>query len=163
MKCSMCESAKSLKSTAVMHKYKECGLDNVILHGVKESRCEDCGEIYRSFGDVEKLHQLIAFHLVRKADLLTGKEVRFLRKYLGYSGSVFSKLVGYEVEHLSRIENGKAAVQETFDRLVRALVIEKMPDREYNLQDLFLQNRFVKLEWLEFSLSGKDWKLKKTA
>lgn len=163
MKCSICESTKNLKSASVTHKYKDCGLDNVILHGVKESRCEDCGEVYLGFGDMEKLHQLIAVHLIQKSDLLTGKEVRFLRKHLGYSGSVFSKLVGYEVEHLSRIENGKAAVQETFDRLVRALILEKMPDREYSLQDLFLQNKFMKMEWLEFSLMGKDWKFKKSA
>lgn len=161
MKCSMCENTKNLKSVSIVHKYKESGLDNVILHGVKESRCEECGEIYMSFGDVDKLHQLIATHLIQKSDLLSGKEVRFLRKHLGYSGSVFSQLVGYEVEHLSRIENGKSAVQEIFDRLVRALVLEKMPDREYNLQDLFLEKKFMKLEWLEFSLTGSDWKIKK--
>ena len=163
MKCSTCDSTKNLKSVSVTHKYKECGLDNVILHGVKESRCEDCGEIYLNFGNVEKLHQLIAVHLIQKSDLLTGKEIRFLRKYLGYSGSVFSKLVGYEVEHLSRIENGKVTVQETFERLVRALIIEKMPDRDYNLHDLFLKNKLMKLEWLEFPLKGKEWRFKKPA
>ena len=163
MICSMCESTKSLKLASITYKYKECGLDNVILHGVKEGRCEECGEIYRNFGDVSTLHQLIAGHLVRKADLLTGKEVRFLRKHLGYSGSVFAKLVGYEVEHLSRIENGKVSVQEVFDRLIRSLVLEKMPDREYDLQDLYLNNKFVKLEWLEFSLGGRGWKVRKSA
>jgi len=163
MKCSMCESTKNLKLTSITHKYKECGLDNVILHGVKESRCEECGEVYLNFGDIEKLHQLIATHLVQKAEMLTGKEIRFLRKHLGYSGSVFSKLVGYEVEHLSRIENGKATVQETFDRLVRYLVKERMLDRDYVLQDLFLEGKLMKMQWLEFSLSGKEWKYKKAS
>lgn len=162
MKCSMCDNKKTLTTTSIVHKYKESGLDNVILHGVKQSKCEECGEVYLNFGDIDKLHALIATSLVKKADPLSGKEIRFLRKFLGFSGAVFSKLVGYEVEHLSRIENGKTAVQETFDRLVRALVMERLPDRQYKLQDLFLENKLMKLEWLEFSLSRQnEWKLTK--
>ena len=158
MKCSMCDNTKPLKSSSTTHRYKECGLDNVILHGVKESRCEECGEVYYGFGDVEKLHKLIAHCLINKADLLTGKEIRYLRKFLGYAGSVFAKLVGYEPEHLSRIEGGKTGVQPTFDHLVRELVAKRLPDRDYDLHNLFLDGKGTKLEWLEFSLSGKDWK-----
>lgn len=157
----MCDSKKTMKSESTVHKYKECGLDNVILHGVKVNKCEACGELYFNFGNVDKLHSLIASSLIKKADPLSGKEIRFLRKFLGFSGAVFAKLVGYEVEHLSRIENGKTSVQETFDRLVRALVMERLPEREYMLQDLFLQNKLMKLEWLEFSLTkSNEWKTK---
>ncbi len=160
MKCTMCENDQELKFHSKTHKYKESGLENVILHGVLEAHCPKCGEIYLNFGNLEELHKIIAMQLIKKATLLIGKEIRFLRKYLGYSGSVFSKLVGYEVAHLSRIENGKSPVQEVFDRLIRVLVLEKMPERKYKLQDLFLQNKFQKLEWLEFILTGKDWKVK---
>lgn len=159
MKCSVCESTKTLKTVSIpSYKYRECGLENVILHGVKESRCEDCGESYISFGDMEKLHALIAGCLIKKSDNLIGKEIKFLRKFLGYSGSVFSQLVGYEPEHLSRVESGKASVQVTFDHLVRSLVARKFPDRDYDLHDLFIEGKAMKLEWLEFSLSGKEWK-----
>lgn len=164
MNCSMCDSQKPMKTAPVRsYRYKECGLDNVILHGVKESRCEACGEVYVSYGDLEKLHTLIAHHLIRKADLLTGQEIRFLRKFLGFSSTVFAKLVGYEVEHLSRVENGKHDVQKTFDHLVRLLVAKHLPDRDYDLQDLFLDGKAMKIKWLEFSLKGKDWKLDKAA
>ncbi|MDD4976107.1 MAG: type II toxin-antitoxin system MqsA family antitoxin [Bacteriovorax sp.] len=159
MKCSMCDNDKILKKeTIATHRYKECGLENVILHGITSYKCKKCGEHYLSFGDIEQLHNMIATALTRKASVLKGKEIRFLRKHLGYSAAVFAKLVGYENEHLSRIENDKNAVQEVFDRLVRMLVMEKLPDRKYDLQDLFLEGKFMSLDWLEFSLAKKGWK-----
>ena len=163
MMCSMCENTNPLKTTSITYRYKDCGLDNIILNGVKESRCEQCGEVYYNFGNIDSLHKIIAGHLIQKSDTLTGREVRFLRKFLGYSSAVFAKLVGYEVEHLSRIENGKSAVQSTFDHLVRLLVAKKFPDRQYDLHDLFLDGKAMKLEWLEFSLNGKSWELDKVA
>lgn len=166
MECAHCESNKKLKEkTLKKYRYKECGLDNVTLSGIKEFSCSACGEIYHNFGNVEELHELIAYHLIQKNSVLSGKELKFLRKYLGYSGAVFSKLVGYESEHLSRLENGKATVQEVFDRLVRLLVSQKIPDREYDMQDLFLEGKLMKIEWLEFSISPQKnrWHFKKAA
>ena len=163
MKCSMCDNKKSLKKKKISkYLYKDCGLNNVILHNLQTARCDQCGEVYFHFGNPDELHRLIAHALIKKGDLLTGKELRFLRKYLGYSSMVFSKLVGYKVEHLSRLENGKALVQEVFDRLVRLLILERAPDQDYHLQDLFLEGKLMKIEWLEFSLSPqKKWRLKK--
>lgn len=163
MNCSDCNSKKKMKEKRLKnYRYKECGLDNIILSQVKQFYCENCGDSYHNYGSIEELHQLIAKYLIRKDTNLSGKELKFLRKHLGYSGAVFSKLIGYEAEHLSRLENGKVVVQEVFDRLVRSLVIEKMPDRDYCLQDLFLKGKLIKIEWLEFSLSSnKSWILKK--
>jgi hypothetical protein len=72
-------------------------------------------------------------------------------------------LVGYEPEHLSRIEGGMVNVQPIFDHLVRELVAKKIPDRDYDLHDLFLEGQAIKLEWLEFRLTGKLWKITKGA
>ena len=165
MKCSMCENKKVLKSKSLdRYRYSESGLDNIILRGINEYSCDQCGEIYHNFGNIDELHKLIAYFLIQKADLLIGKEIRFLRKYLGYSSTVFSKLIGYEVEHLSRLENGKTPVQETFDKLTRFLILEKMPDRDYSLQNLFLEGKLIKIEWLEFAHSQKKgWQLKKAS
>ncbi len=165
MKCSICANKKTLKSKSLpRYRYSEGGLDNIILCGIKEYYCEKCGERYHNFGNIEQLHGLIVQNLIKKEDILIGKEIRFLRKYLGYSNAVFAKLIGYEVEHLSRLENGKATIQETFDRLIRLLIKEKMPDRDYVLQDLFLEGKLIKIQWLEFSISKKDeWSLKKVS
>ncbi len=95
---------------------------------------------------------------------MSGKELKFLRKYLGYSGAVFSRPIGHEAEHLSRLEHGKASIQEVFDRLVRLLVGQRIPERDYDLQDLFLDNKLMKTTWLEFSISPKKgWVFKKAS
>lgn len=164
MKCTMCDNDKKLsKEILPTYKYKDSGLDNVILHGVTVYRCEQCGEEYLELGNIEQLHNLIASMLIKKDSTLNGKEIRFLRKNLGYSAAVFAKLVGYENEHLSRIENGKNAVQEVFDRLVRMLVLERLPDRKYHIQDLFLEGKLIPLDWLEFSMARKEWAIAKAS
>lgn len=104
MKCSMCENKKTLSKSHITVKYKECGLENVTLVGVGCFKCDQCGEEYMHYGDLEKLHSVIANVLLRKSDLLTGKEIRFLRKHLGYSGAMFARLIGYSHETISRIE-----------------------------------------------------------
>ena len=165
MKCSICTNKQNLKvKTLSKYRYKECGLDNVILCNIKTSVCNKCGEVYYHFMDIEELHKLIAYYLVKKVELLTGREIKFLRKYLGYSASTFSKLIGYEAEHLSRLENEKAKIQKIFDRLVRSLVLEQIPGCDDNLHNLFLEDKLIKIKWLEFHLSSnKLWSLKKAS
>jgi putative transcriptional regulator len=164
MRCTECDAKEPMeKKVLEAYRYKECGLDNIVLHGVTSFRCTKCGEEYIGFGDVEKLHKIIASYIIRKADPLIGAEVRFLRKHMGYSGAVFARLVGYESEHLSRIENGKSPVQTPFDQLIRMMIAKKHEDREYSLHDLFLEGKAMKAEWLEFSLKGNEWEYAEAA
>lgn len=164
MMCVMCENPKELRlQTLNTHKFKESGLDNIILRGVKSYKCEECGEEYYDYGDIDKLHGLIASLLIQKDELLLGREVKYLRKYLGYSGQYFAKFVGYDPAHLSKIENGKNNVSETYDRLIRVMVQSKLPDRSYNIQDLFIEGRLIHFKKLEFSFESNNWTVKKVA
>jgi putative zinc finger/helix-turn-helix YgiT family protein len=165
MKCSSCQNKKELKKLNINYKYKDCGLDNVVLLGVSVARCDVCGEEYYNFGDIEKLHNKIAEILLTKSELLTGKEIRFLRKNIGYSGAMFAHLIAYSHESLSRIENGAQKVTESFDRLVRFAVSDKLPkSRNYDLHNLILNNSGHKLLRIELvrTPSG-DWKEKLAA
>lgn len=163
MKCVMCENEKNLKKESIKMKYKECGLDNVVLDGVDHFRCDKCGEEFFGFGDQEQLHAIIAETLIKdKKDLLSGKEIRFLRSYLGYSGAVFAKLIGYSKEALSRIENHKSTVTLTFDRLIRSMVASRLPNRDYNLYDMWLKHQGKKLT--QICLTQKNgWHLQEAA
>jgi len=165
MKCCNCENKKELKKEITNYKYKECGLDNVVLMGVSIIKCEMCGEEYYNFGDIEQLHNKIAELLLTKSDLFTGKEIRFLRKNLGYSGAMFAHLIGYSHETLSRIENGAQKVNESFDRLVRFAVADRLPkNRDYDLHDTILNNCGQKLVRIELHRTIKgDWKEKLAA
>ena len=161
MTCSMCDNKKALKRSKITHKYKECGLDNVTLIGVERHRCDKCGEEYFGYGNAEKLHQMIAEVLIQKKDMLTGTEVRFLRKHLGYSTVMFAKIIGYDDATLSRIETGHQPVTRAFDRLIRFTVASKLPDRNYDLHDQILKGSGMKLDRIELtSTAHGNWKFK---
>lgn len=163
MKCTMCDNAKPLKAIRVTMKYDACGLDNVTLKGVEVHKCHECGEEYYSFGDMEKLHEAIAHILILKKGALTAKELRFLRTYLGYSGTMFARLTGYQKETVSRIENQKQLPTKTFDVLVRALVAAKLPDRQYDLHDMWLNETGKNFRRIELHSHNGGWHAKLAA
>ena len=165
MKCIGCDNQKELKSISLKsYKYKECGLDNVILHGINSYRCDKCGEEYINLGNIQKLNTLIASVLIKKEGLLNGKEIKFLRKHLGYSGQFFSELVKYDPSHLSRVEAEKLKPTAMFDMVIRFLVHEKLPDRNYVLQDLFIENKLIPFLRLDLTATGQGrWKIEPAA
>ena len=165
MKCLNCENKKDIKKIVTNYKYKESGLNNVILQGVTFFKCEECNEEYYNFGDIEQLHNKIAEILLKKSDLLTAKEIRFLRKNVGYSGMMFAHLIGYSHEYLSRIENAKTEITESFDRLVRfAIATKSCKDRAYDLHDLILKKTGKNLIRIELEKTDNgDWEEKLAA
>lgn len=164
MKCAMCENTKNLKKHIINYKYTDCGLDNVTLVGITSYRCNECGEEFFNFGDISNLHNTISELIIKKANLLIGSEIRFLRKNIGYSGAMFANLIGYAHESLSRIENEQQAVTESFDRLVRFAVVNKMPDRNYELHDLILNRKGNKLTRIKLKQTANGhWSQAKAA
>ena len=157
MFCAMCENDKELKAKRVTRKFDESGLDNITLKGVTEYKCPKCGEVYYNFGNIEQLHDLIAMLLVRKRGLLSPKEIRFLRKHMGYSSAMLAKLTGHTPESISRIENGKNKVTDIFDHYIRAMVIQKSADRDYDLHDHILNDAGEDFSRLEARLKGNKW------
>lgn len=136
MQCPSCDSKKQMKPETIIHKFKESGLDNITLHGVKQYRCSQCGEVLFDFGDVNQLNRAISNALIRKKDLLIGQEIRFLRTHIGYSSEMFAKILGLDKTSLSRIENNRAKVSTQVNMAVRYAVSGKMADRDYDLHDL---------------------------
>jgi len=158
MECPSCDNKKAMKSELITHRYKESGLDTVILHGVKQYRCAKCGEVIFDFGDVNQLHRLIAETLLRKKDLLTGPEIRFLRTHVGYSSEMFSRFLGLDKTSYSRIENARSKISNQVNMSVRMVVAGKLADRDYDLHDLMAaieNNDLSKFKNPEFSASQK--------
>lgn len=159
MTCTMCDNQKELKKSKVTKNYKEGGLENVVLVGVTVYQCDKCGEGYYQYADVRKLNRLISSILIRKAGLLNGREVRFLRKELGYSGAMFSHLIGYTPEAISRLETGENPITEQFDRMVRYFVASKLPDRDYDIHDLILNKKLEKIGRIKLTHARSgEWK-----
>ena len=134
MKCPLCGGRMTSKREN--YRYDACGLPNVTLLGVEVRRCAKCGEHEVVIPRIEELHRVLAAAIVRRTSRLTGQEIRFLRKFLGYSGVDFSKVVGVSPETLSRWENAKEKMGPIAENLVRMLVVHEQPTREYRVQEI---------------------------
>ncbi len=131
MRCSMCENKKNLEVEIKNLKYESSGLDNVLIHKVKVYHCGVCGEDYIQYGNIDAIDAAIAEALLKKDKPLTGKEIRFLRTYKGYSGQRFANLINSSAAHLYRAEAQEKPVNSKFDRLVRLAILSLPTDRNY--------------------------------
>lgn len=158
MECMSCTSTKEMTVETITHKYKECGLDNITLEGVQKYKCQDCGEEHFNIKNVDELHRIIAEYLIKKEGTLLGKEVRFIRTRLGYSGEMMAHLMGYTKDHIYKVESGKLPVADSFDRAVRFAYINKTPDRYYDLHDLLLNGSgIIHINSMRFRLKDGNW------
>lgn len=119
------------------YRYTECGLPNVVIDdAAKVTTCARCGETYTGIPAIEALHRQIAAAVIRKKGRLAPAEIRFLRKWLGWSGVDFAKRTGTKPETVSRWENGKTVMGPQADRLLRVLVARETPVMEYSVDVL---------------------------
>lgn len=128
MKCPECGA--TTKVTREDHPYTEAGLPNVILRGVEIRLCPKCGERELVIPRIEQLHRELAFAFAGRKAHLTPAEIRFMRKYLGWSGKDFARAMGVTPEQVSRWENG-APMGATAERLLRLMVLRERPVEEY--------------------------------
>jgi transcriptional regulator with XRE-family HTH domain len=98
--------------------FVDSGLDNVFLVGIKYFVHSD-GRVVAEIPALKQLMQLIAKDLVFCPTVLSGSEVRFLRKRLGAKSSVMADHLRVEAETYSRIENAKQSVSPQMDLIVR--------------------------------------------
>lgn len=78
--CPKCNSDRISKKHMLTYRYRESGLDNVMLHGgVTETRCKSCRSRYYAIRKEPQLLQVIAMSLLMKPGPLTGPEMRYLR------------------------------------------------------------------------------------
>lgn len=103
------------------HHYTESGLDNVVLERVEICQCENCDEEIVRIPAMPELNSAIGEVLIKQESILSGKEIRFLRKNMGLSATQLTKIMGVSNEAISRWENGKQKISKTHDRLIRAI------------------------------------------
>jgi putative zinc finger/helix-turn-helix YgiT family protein len=134
MKCLQCGGDMTSGPEDV--EYGDSGLPNVTLLGVGVSRCSVCGEFEVEIPRIEELHRAIALAVASTRARLSGIEVKFLRKYLGYSSKDFASTIGVSQETVSRWENDKETIGPLADRLLRLMVFRQRPLDEYPTEKL---------------------------
>ncbi len=134
MTCTECGAKMTSARETV--KYDASGLPGVTLRGVEVRRCRQCGAYELVLPQIEELHRLLAAIVIGKTAWLAPQEIRFLRKYLGWSGADFASHMGTSPETVSRWEHGKLKMGATADRLLRTMVAVKAPVTNYSLDVL---------------------------
>ena len=155
MRCTVCESKKKLEPKVQNIKYEASGLDNIVIRDAKVYHCDNCGERYLQYGNLEEIDAAIADALLKKEKPLSGKEIRFLRTWKGYSGQQFSKLLNASAAHLYRIEANNRSANDKFDRLVRLAIMSLDTDRNYEIRDMLEgKTKLVKYSRIELMPKG---------
>ena len=134
MTCDTCGGA--LKRRKENYHYTESGLSNIMLAGVEVRTCAKCGTREVVVPRLDELHRLIAQTLITQEAKLVGDQIRFLRKYLGWSGTDMAAYMAIQPETVSRWETGGQEMGPVADRLLRLLVASRAPVTRYPI-DLF--------------------------
>jgi putative zinc finger/helix-turn-helix YgiT family protein len=144
---------KALKPVRENHRYVESGLPNVTLVKVEVRRCPHCGEEELVIPKIEQLHRVLAGAVAMKTERLTHHEIRFLRKYLGWSGADFAAHFGVVPETVSRWESGHQVMNPTAEKLLRILALRLEPIKDYSILKSWSLgepiDRNYRLEWTD--------------
>ncbi len=110
MNCLNC-GKKMERSIQKRYHYKESGLDNVYLKGSAIFHKCVCGQLFVEIAQIERLHDAIAYHLLNKKTIWSGREFRFLRKWVGLTAEELGRALGHISRGtISRWENDKIRI-----------------------------------------------------
>jgi len=127
-----------MESRRENYRYDASGLPNVVLVDVEVRQCPNCGERALALPHVEELHRQLAMAVIRRPGRLAPYKIRFLRKWLGWSGTEFAAHMGVDRATVSRWESAESpqAIGPTADRLLRLAVAHGTPADAYPISTL---------------------------
>lgn len=130
MNCLECGEEMESRIGSVPYK----ALPGTFLSGIRIHECPNCAEVEVEIPRITELNSLLARVLICQTTRLTGPQVRFLRKYLGLSGTDFARRMGVSKESVSRWETEKQHISPSNDRLLRLMVAYEEPIEDYAAQ-----------------------------
>ena len=157
MKCTQCGSV--VESSKGNYDYSAmCGLESVTLVGVMVHRCPTCGAQSASIPKMSALHTALATLVISEVPRLSGAKIRFLRKFIGYSGVDFATRMGVVAETVSRWENDKEYMGAVAERLLRLMVAteKRIDSYETSTPSKIADNKPAKRLEAKQSASGWD-------
>jgi putative zinc finger/helix-turn-helix YgiT family protein len=106
-------------------------LPGTMLVGVEVRACPNCGEEELSIPHMDALNSVLAHHVAGRSGRLTGPEIRFLRKHLGWSGADFARFFQTARSTVSRWESGKQNMDVRAEQLLRLSATRLEPITDY--------------------------------
>jgi putative zinc finger/helix-turn-helix YgiT family protein len=105
------------------YQYNESGLDNVVLHGIIQYKCAQCGEEAPEIPNIEELHLQIGKAIICNKEHLSAQEIVYLRKELGLKSKEMAELLSVTPQEYSKWENDKDIISSGSDKHLRLLFI----------------------------------------
>lgn len=121
--CPQCGHTLERRAQPKPYRYTESGLTNVFLDGMMTLYCPTCQSDFPEIENVPALHAKIAEILMRKPYVLTGRELRFLRKEMRMKAKDLATVLGVTPTTVSRWETGEERLGIANDRLIRSLYL----------------------------------------
>ena len=142
MECSNCGEPAEIAHGN--YKFRESGLDNIILCGIELIKCNKCGNEDPIIPALDDLFRTIALAIVTKPYGLAGEELRFLRKYMSLTGDEFSRMLHVDKTTLSKWENNDDPVGPQSDLAIRMMVMSQNEALREKLKDTIREFEKIK-------------------
>jgi transcriptional regulator with XRE-family HTH domain len=113
------DCGREVVGAAGEYHYTECGLSSVKLTNVMVYRCS-CGSVSPEIPAIDQLHAMIAVSLLLKETLLSGEEVRFLRKLAGLTQEELAEIMGVHETRPTKWEKDHDPIGKENDRVLRS-------------------------------------------
>ena len=149
----MCETCVKGDDMDMYH-YLGCGLKNVFLKNGFTRENTPYGEGV-SIKDLEGLHQAIALNIIQNKPELSGDELRFLRKELGFTQASLGAIVGKDAQTVALWEKGDNPVPSGPANMVRVIYTERI-DGNAHLEKLINRINDLDREVHEHNLTLTD-------
>ena len=101
------------------HNLAVMGLPRVTVIGINVYTCRNCGESFRDYPMTRSFKELVVKSLVAVKRNLTGNELAYIRKALGYTAKKWASLIGVHNVTVSDWENEKAKPNKTAEMALR--------------------------------------------
>jgi putative zinc finger/helix-turn-helix YgiT family protein len=157
--CTECDNKEAFELKPIArYQYKLSGLPNVFLKGVLQGTCPQCGAVSVSIPRPQQLSRVIRDVLIKKSGMLTGAEIRYLRKSIGFDQQQMADMLKVSRETISRMESDSVEPSDKMDLTIRLAVKDKERNADYSLIDLISAENLIKMDkGLNLEVKGTDW------
>lgn len=114
-KCIECGN-RSFETSTVDH-----DVDVLVRVQAQQHTCTECGEVYVDIPDLERLYHSVAQSFARQRERLAPEQIKWLRKFIGFSGQDFAERVDVARETVSQWENGHSTMNYAAEVLLRVM------------------------------------------
>jgi DNA-binding transcriptional regulator YiaG len=118
------------KSTFI---YKDLGIPVKLINAPMK---KICGEWVLDL-DMELLQRIVLEAIIHKSVLLSGVEIRYIRKYMSLSIEEFGKTFGVTHAAVSKWENSKNGISPALDVCIRLYIMECLKVKDVEFRQLY--------------------------